>query len=266
MILSTWFDSTKYTMSSLNYCKYCDKYFHFKDLYDQHVITCEYFHRSRRQRERQEDAIETLPAPQEQFKLIQHLALKVHQLETEVYKLKINMGVRKRRMILEILNHRGNPKPPTLFRDWYKNMAVTTEHLEVLFEHDLTDGIKSLLTVYLHQQDIPIVSFHQKMNTVYVYDRLEDEDEPCWILLENPVFQQWINHLNHLFLQSFLKWQMEHAHIIRAGESEKERNIANMHKINGLGERYESKRRQQLRKWVYETVAKDIHLMEDMYV
>jgi hypothetical protein len=259
----------KTRMSSLNYCKYCDKYFHFKDLYDQHVITCEYFHRSRRQRERQEDAIETLPSAQEQFKLIQHLALKIHHLENEVHKLKINTGVRKRRLILDILNHHGSPKPPTLFRDWYKSMLVTTEHLEALFDHDLIDGIKSLLAVYLRQKDcvIPIVSFHQKMNTVYIYDHFEeDDDEPRWILMEHPVFQQWINHLNHLFLQCFLKWQLEHAHVIRADENEKEKNIANMHKINGLGERYESKRRQQLRKWVYETVAKDIHLLEDIYV
>jgi hypothetical protein len=123
--------------------------------------------------------------------------------------------------------------------------------------------------VYLRQKDcvIPIVSFHQKMNTVSIYDHFEeDDDEPRWILMENPVFQQWINHLNHLFLQAFLKWQLDHAHVIRADENEKEKNIANMHKINGLGERYESKRRQQLRKWVYETVAKDVHLLEDIYM
>jgi len=37
-----------------------------------------------------------------------------------------------------------------------------------------------------------------------------------------------------------------------------------MHKLNGLGEQYENRRRQQLRNWIYETFSRDFEINEYM--
>ena len=60
------------TQSNELQCMYCQRYFHFHDIYQRHVITCEFFYKGRKNRERIEDDNEVLPTPQEQYKLIQH--------------------------------------------------------------------------------------------------------------------------------------------------------------------------------------------------
>ena len=74
-----------------------------------------------------------------------------------------------------------------------------------------------------------------------------------------------MDRMVHQFLQTFLQWQMDHSHLIQSNEVEKEKNISYMHKINGLGDQYESRRKQQLRHWIYETFSKDCLLMMKNY-
>ena len=140
-----------------NFCKYCNKYFHFKDLYDQHEITCEFMFRTRRQKDREDDYIEKLPTAQEQFKLIQYLTLKVNRLENDIARLKINAGTRKRRLVLDLLNNPTNPKPRVLFENWYKQIVVTYNDLEAVFNGDITDGMMSVLEKEISQNsNIPV--------------------------------------------------------------------------------------------------------------
>jgi|TARA_B100001287_G_scaffold138453_2_gene116591 hypothetical protein len=246
-----------------NFCKYCNKYFHFKDLYDQHVITCEYFYRSKRQKDREDDYIEKLPTPQEQFKLIQYLTLKVNRLETDIARLKINAGTKKRKLVLELLNNPTNPKPPVLFENWYKQYELNYNDLDAVFNGDITDGMMSVLQRYLKKcSNLPICSFNQKQNSIYIWTSSfnKDSNEPIWILLDFKIFLIWVRYINHQFLELFLKWQIENSKLIYSSEAEKERHIASTRKINGLDENYEKKRRSSLHKWIYSQLAKDIDI------
>tara|TARA_B100002019_G_C21216266_1_gene572200 strand:- start:60 stop:821 length:762 start_codon:yes stop_codon:yes gene_type:complete len=250
-----------------NYCKYCNKYFHYKDLFDQHVITCEYFYRSRRQKDREIESFETLPSQQEQFKLIQHLLLKVKTLESEVSKLKISNGIKKRKHILDLLNHPDNTKPSITFEQWYKTFCVQKHHLLEIFNGDICDGIKSVLSDYLKLNNLPMCSFHQKANSIYIYTSQTDTlEHPKWIMLSNAVFETLCRHINHLFLQLFLQWQLENSQLIQSSDEERDKNISNVHKINGLSSNYEDKRKQQLKKWIYDTTCKDISYSEYIYI
>lgn len=248
-----------------NFCKYCNKYFHFKDLYDQHEITCEFMFRTRRQKDREDDYIEKLPSAQEQFKLIQYLTLKVNRLENDIARLKINAGTRKRRLVLDLLNNPTNPKPRLLFENWYKQIVVTYNDLEAVFNGDITDGMMSALENQISQNIcIPICSFKQKTNSIYIwtseFNNEEDNNEPKWILLDYKIFLVWTRYINHKFLELFLKWQVENSQLIYSSEQEKERHILSTRKINGLEESYEKKRRGILHKWIYTELARDIEL------
>ena len=82
--------------------------------------------------------------------------------------------------------------------------------------------------------------------------------------MDSTKYKIWMDRMVHQFLQTFLQWQMDHSHVIQANEEEKEKNISYMHKINGLGNQYEYRRRQQLRHWIYETFSKDFEINEYM--
>ncbi len=249
------------------YCKYCNKYFRFKDLYDQHEITCEFIFRSRRRKDRESDYIETLPTVQEQFKLIQYLTLTVNRLENEVTRLKINAGTRKRKLVLDILNNNSTPKPCILFENWYKQFTIEQTDLNSVFEGDITDGMIKVLQKYLmRNHNTPICSFQQKDNSIYIWTtefNNSEMNEPIWVLLDNIVYKKWLRCLNHQFLQRFLKWQVDNTALICSCEREKEKHISAMHKINGLEENYEKKRRGVLHKWIYTKLAREIEFNTD---
>lgn len=253
-----------------NFCKYCNKYFHFKDLYDQHVITCEYFYRSKRQKDREDDYIEKLPSAQEQFKIIQHLTLTVKRLEQDVARLKINAGTRKRKVVLDFLNNPVNPKPQVLFEQWFKNIVIEETDLYFVFNGDINNGIMNVLNRYIKNfnRNTPICSFKQKENSIYIWTTKYNNseiDKPIWILLDHNIYQKWVQDLTHKFLGVFCKWKSDNEILLQSNELEKEKYILYMHKIHGLDENNEKKRRAVLHKWIYNELARDIEF-ENEYV
>ena len=43
------------TSSSDNFCKYCNKEFNFKYLFERHIVTCEFFYQSRHRQDIEND-------------------------------------------------------------------------------------------------------------------------------------------------------------------------------------------------------------------
>jgi hypothetical protein len=251
------------------FCKFCNRNFKFKDLFDQHIITCEYFYRSKRQRERDIDSNESLPTTQEQFKLIQQLTLKVAHMENEIIKLKSGSVSRKRKVIIEWLNSSNGPKPDISFQKWCRLTVVTFDHLMPVFERDISEGMRICLKDFCGQnQPIPICAFTQKPGSIYIWASEPDDDSICkWIILDAITYTKWIDRVAHHFLKTFLQWQLTNTSKIRATEQEKEQNISNMHKINGLGNSYENRRRIELRKWIFNILEQDFaHIVEYDYV
>ena len=85
-------------------------------------------------------------------------------------------------------------------------------------------------------------------------------------MLSNAMFETLCRHINHLLLQLFLQWQLDNSQLIQSSDEERDKNISNVHKINGLSSNYEDKRKQQLKKWIYDTTCKDISYSEYIYI
>ena len=246
------------------YCKYCSRHFRFKDLYDQHNVTCEFFYRKRRVRERENETHEALPTQQEQYKLIQYLALQVTRQQKEIDRLKGSVLQRKRKVILDWLRGSSAPIPTLTFQEWIRTIPVTFDHLEPVFQGDLTDGMKQCLLGYLATVNgvLPICAFNQKAGTIYIWSssgsgETDPSSPPSWRLLDSEEFERWMNRLAHRFLQEYIKWQMANSEKIHSTEEEQEKNIQSMRKINGLGKAHEDRRRSDLRKWLYSALARD---------
>jgi hypothetical protein len=244
-----------------NYCKFCDRNFRFKDLYDQHAITCEFFYQRKREKDRTLEAFESnLPSSQEQYKLIQHLAVQLAKLQKEVDTLKSNTISKKRRLIIDMLNSESNPIPLMTFLEWTKTIRVSTDHLKSVFQYGLTEGMKRC--IHSHIQDscgtIPICAFSQKVNNIYIYIENEVDKSRSWRLLSNEDSDRWIDRISHLFLQEFIEWQMQNMDKINSSEDERELNLEYMRKINGIERVSGDKRKSEIRKWVYTKLERDL--------
>lgn len=266
------------------FCMFCSRRFHFKDLFDQHNITCEFFYKSRRDKQRESESTEPLPTAQEQYKLIQFLSLQVNKLQKEVIRLKGSTVVKKRKVILEWLQSGAAPLPTCAFEDWIKQMlgSVSLDDLQCVFRGDLTDGLKNCIKTYISSETIdgnvvPMCAFKQKPGTIYVWCKTTVQEvrkqntaiegvsaSMCacaWSMMQVEQFDRWINRLAHRFLQVFIEWQMTNSALIHSCDEEKEKNVDYMRKINGLGRAYEDRRRGELRKWTFCLLERDFKEM-----
>ena len=249
-------------------CIYCNREFRHHDLFAQHFITCQWFFKTRRERGREIESFETLPSAQETYHLIQHLALQVSSLQTEVAQLRQITMTKKRKMILDwLLNPSNRSMTPSLsLVDWIKETPVSNDHLMIVFQVDLIEGIKAAISAHFDAyrgRIVPICAFHQKPGTLFVYhkpyssDPADADSVVKWRIMTADDFERWMDRLGTRFLQVFLKWQMDNAHIIRSSMDEKEKNLENMRKINGLSRAHEERRRSELRKWLFIKLAVD---------
>jgi hypothetical protein len=247
---------------SENYCKFCNRHFRYKDLFDQHEPTCEFFYRSEREHDRETDATEVLPSNQNQYKLIQHLMLTVNRLTKDVERLKKNTIVRKKKMIMDYINKASYPKPPKPFEEWVLNLTTTPVNLQCVFDGDLTDGIQDVLRS--HMETIPICAFHQKSATLYVFSSRENLK---WRIMTHDEFERIMQQASHKLLQEFLRWQIANEVHIQMNPTLKEKNIEYMQRINGISIRYEDKRRSECKKWLFDKLATDFtHNVEYEFV
>lgn len=185
------------------------------------------------------------------------------QVDIDVLKKEKSMNLtRKRKLILEYINKPFWSNPTISFEKWIRTIPISYSDLQHMFNHDVVNGIQHCLKKYCNTPLLPICCFIQKPNTIYIWTSSE-ENQPCkWVIMDPTKYKIWMDRMIHQFLQTFLQWQMEHTHIIQSNEEEKEKNLSYMHKINGLGEQYEYRRRQQLRNWIYETFSKEFEINE----
>lgn len=251
-----------------HYCKYCREFFEFKDGFDSHVQMCAFYHGPKFERERKLDSCKKIPSSENQHILVQYLFNKVEKLEKDVLRLKGLSVTRKRRVILEWLQRPDYPKPSLPFHEWSKTIPVSYEHLKCVFDGDITDGMKRSLTDFFsYSGPFPICCFTQKAGTIYIWTTNEENEESHWTIMSPRDFTRFVNRLSHSFLATFLNWQRENSRIIRSSEENKERNILYMRKINGLGVHYEERRQSELKKWLFQHIARNFeHDIEYDYV
>lgn len=257
-------------MTEAHYCIHCSRNFKFKNLYDSHVLTCEFFHKPRRERIREIESFERLPNPQEMYKLIQHLMSETAQLKQEVAKLKISANVRKTRLIVDWLNSPKNPVPEKTFQEWYKSIVVLRTYVEHVYNSDLAEGIKMMINEALTDktQLLPIRAFTNKPNVIYIYSHkrpeesqgdatLENEWTKEWTAISTADFEKWISYLSRIMLREFCVMQKENMVKIFSNDDEKEKNIVFMMKMNG-GKTSDEQRAREIKKWLFTKLEQNI--------
>ena len=241
-------------MENNNYCSYCNKYFRFYDLYFQHTISCDFFRKSKKTKDRELDCNEKVPSSQEMFKYIQFLAVKCDKLQQEVEYLKKNSGLRCKKVISQTLD--TLPQPAVEFGKWIRSFVISPTQLDkVCKEISLMEGVKQYLGKRFRQEtveQIPIRSFKQKPNNLYIYSGVTN-----WRVMTPKDMSQLIDALFQAFIVEFTKWQEERQELFETNEREQDKNIKYMMKIHNI---HGNQTRQitELRRWLYSQLLFDL--------
>ena len=270
-----------------NYCKYCEKSFVFKDIYEQHLLTCNFFHKKQKNQDRQKDLKnENIPSTQDLYKLIQFLALKCDKLEKDVQKMKKLSNTKCKNDLLHLL-HLNTPSAS--FKEWLTSLQITKLELEEVFQFNLTQGIKYLLECQLKKEmlNFPLCAFKQKPNTLFVYVGNDPPTTPStttpptstttikptkkketqlfknivssnhqkkWMIMPNEQFEMMINKIIHKFIIEFSSWQEKNEHTFK--ENEKDKYFNYMLKIHNMKVN-ETQQKNEIKKWLIAKLEKN---------
>jgi hypothetical protein len=252
-------------------CKYCFQKWQKLENMDKHAVMCGYWHRSSKIHE---DDYDTTPTISELFKVVKEFAYKCEKLQKRVDQLENRNNTRQKKQILEYLQER----PASISAiELFRTFTISREHLETVFEDDLTAGIKACIKSHLQGTSLPICAFTQKPNTLYIFSQESVESSIAkWHIMTNSELDKLVSILSFKFLQAFVLWkkencpQVETANIYELTDEEqqnghnhavneqiKQQQQTYMIKINGQRVN-EDKRRNDIKQMLYTYLQKSL--------
>ena len=162
-------------------CKYCQKKYKRKTMYEKHIIVCKIHNTSLRDIET--DAIDVYDT-KTLSKLVITLYKKVDDLEK---KLKNNVAD-KNINIINWLNE--NETPDITFKEWIKTINIDEATIKNIIKRDYINGLTDLLDKYIYNSGIPLKAFDRKANELYIYEN------DMWSIMNNEIFTNFINTLS----------------------------------------------------------------------
>jgi hypothetical protein len=258
------------TMSGFQ-CKYCFQKWQKRENMEKHAVMCGFWHKSSKIHE---DDYDTTPSISELFKVVKEFAYKCEKLQKRVDQLENRQTTRQKKQILDYLQERPVSIPAI---ELFRTFQITREHLEIVFEDDLTAGIKACIKTNLQGASLPICAFTQKPNTLYVF-ALESQESSIakWHIMTNAELDKLISILSFKFLQAFVVWKKENCpqvetaniyeltdedehnvHTQSVNEQIKQQQQTYMIKINGQRVN-EDKRRNDIKHMLYTYLQKSL--------
>lgn len=193
--------------------------------------------------------MDDIPSNQQLYEMILQLQNQVKQLQQQIYYGKSRTSSRnlQKMAIIQQLNTGTDNKTYIPWRDYQYQINVTVEHLKIIAEHSLLDGIKQCI---LDDMDnLPVKIYADKMATLFVYGITDD----TWTIFEFENFAKWIKDIKHGLLQQFLIFANDNDNNCDNNEETNaknvERNILQMQKIMGGNVEKDAK---ELYKWLYD--------------
>ena len=213
-------------------CMYCSKTYQFQDIFENHLPTCQFFHKSRRDRLRTIESIESMPTQQELLRIVQYLTKTCKKLEEDVAKLKATSYRNRQHSVQRLLDM--TVKPTTTYTQWIKSFIVKQSHLEQVFKpfQGLKEGVEQCMIERLFEGGpglTPLRCFKEKSNMIYIWSS-DTAPTITWQPLCNLQWLRLIEHVSHAFLKSFCIWEENN---IPKNQTEKDRNLQYMIKIMG---------------------------------
>ena len=218
-------------MSGKEYtCRFCNKQYKRKGYYSNHVLMCEELHKSKYEKEKEKELLESMPSVLDMYKLLQSVIKKNAELEEKVNTLTAYIETKKRRVnILSWLN--DNARPEIEYNEWINTLKTFHRHLETVFSKDIVAGFIHMLTDNLPCEDEPnhpIKSFKQKPNTFYIYN------DGTWTTLKKSDIDKLFTKMDNYMFSLFSAWKKKNSIRIEKDHHYYENvYVVNLHKVLG---------------------------------
>ncbi len=189
-------------------CKYCNRIYKKQINYTQHILFCEILNKTKQEKEQEEDILDTIPSQYELFQIVKILISKYDKLNKDNENLKQLISNRKKKLnVIDWLNLNCNPN--ITFLEWLNNIKIEEKELEYVFNLGNIDGIILILQEYcstIENNNIPIKSFNQKENTIYIYE-IENNKKGIWKIISKEELDLLFGTLNKKIIDIFKIWQ-----------------------------------------------------------
>lgn len=187
-------------------CVICNKEYKSKDSYKKHELFCQTLSRSKKEREKELEEMDSVPNLRDLFNITKELLLKYEKLERENNNLKQLIYKRQKKInVIDWLNN--NIFPSKEFKAWYLNLEIIEENLEMIFEHGNIEGTCQIIEKIIpDKSEIPIKCFSEKDNTFYIYEK-DEERLNKWRILTNEELISFLKTINKKISKLFVDWQ-----------------------------------------------------------
>lgn len=188
-------------------CEKCYRTFVRKHNYNKHKEICVFAINNEKDITSDIENSRDLPSYKELYNFVLNLSIKINKLEKENDCLK-NIVTNKLLKIKPVDWLNENVKPFVNFNDWYKDFDVS-DHLDVIFETDLINGICVLIeNYYKNIKCPPLFSFDNKNKQLFVYNEL------TWKQLSQNEFDVFIDNISNKFIVAWSKYLIQNQYLI----------------------------------------------------
>jgi hypothetical protein len=204
--------TTKYNASFVNCCTNCGKSYKKRENLTKHLVLCDLLNT----RTIEEDEIE-LPSQKKMFQMLLELGKKYTKLEEQMSEITKWVSKKKKKInVIEWLN--TNVVCKTDFKDFISNcewLTIEESDIEDIMKNTFFDTMNRILSKTLfamkdEYNSVPIFAFSQKVNTLYAFQRLvddESEDSNGWKEITREMLIKWFNRMHIQFLKVFTSWR-----------------------------------------------------------
>lgn len=204
-----------------NSCKYCGKKYTRKSAFDKHVLLCEVFNKTEREKKLEdEEEIKELPSQKQMYKIIEELAFKYQKMEEKMNEMQKWVQRNKKKInIIEWLN--TNATSPVKFNELANTFVTTDKYIEDIIENNFMHAISTLFQDNLvdnysnsteNTYCKPIYCFVQKINTFYVIDdtNTNTNTQKQWKELDKTDLIRFFNIVHHKLTTCLREWKLKH--------------------------------------------------------
>lgn len=228
-----------YKMSHIHRCNNCNTRCNTKRTYELHVSMCDFIHQRR-----EIDTEIHMPSQQAMFQYMIDLTNKCKELEKKVAKIQSSTTRFRRKHIDEYL--KNIPPPKMEFSDWLSEIEVTYDHLKIVFDQNLEECIKEILSPFL--SDLPIRAFIQNQTVFYIYH----QDD--WRQMTGEEMSSFITSISRKVLKTYTKWSKDNYDHMHSNTKMQELGMLYMKKVNGMDKSADT-RISTIKKWLFSKIA-----------
>ena len=160
---------------------------------------CEYLYKNKRERDILNEEIDDTHDIRTMYEIILELTNKNKLLEEKVDKLTKFINYKNNNLnYIDILkNNYSNIIP---FYDFINSINIENEQIDIIFKNKIIDGITKILKIILSDHNIPIKSFKQTPNILFVFNE-------NWCIMNNDLITILLSNTCKKILNIIIKWQ-----------------------------------------------------------